>query len=554
MAGVSANSAVQLNWQLETNGLYTIVVEDYFLTDTGNYNITFLDQSAAVTSASNPYGGSIASAQTTNGNIQVSSDLNAFQISGQVGNRIIINVTDTSGNLHPNILLYNPQGVLETSAGVSASSAAQLDWQLKTNGLYTIVIEDYFLTDSGNYNITFIDLAAAITSSSNPYGGSITSAQTTNGNIQVSSDLNGFQIYGQMGNGIIINITDTNGNLHPNILLYNPQGVLETSAGVSASSAAQLDWQLKTNGLYTIVVEDYFLTDTSNYKMTFSIIPGAPTSMSNPYGGIITSGESTNGFILSPSDLNEFQVYGSLGQQAQINVTDTSGNLHPNILLYNPQGSLEASAGVSANSAVQLNWQLETNGLYTIVVEDYFLTDTGKFNLSFSTIPPITNPGLYNPSPSLGQTLTSLPATLSWSAVSGATNYNLYFGLGVTNVLQQTGTNFAADTFAFPSVATQTVYYWQVVANAPSGSIQGPYWWFNVVSANPPPVVTTGISGANKLIFSWPAVYSSFTLQTTTNLSSGNWVTVTNPFTTIGSNIVVTNNISGNSGFFRLMQ
>jgi len=226
------------------------------------------------------------------------------------------------------------------------------------------------------------------------------------------------------------------------------------------------------------------------------------------------------------------------------------------IVLYPPTGnSAEAStAGGGNGGGDQLNWHLLTNGLYSIFIRDNGLTATGKYSLSFSTIPPITNPGLYNPSPSLGQTLTSLPKTLSWSAVSGATNYNLYFGLGVTNALQQTATNFAAASFAFPSVGTQTIYYWQVVANTTSGPIQGPYWWFNVVSTNQPPVVKTVYAGTNKFILSWPAWTTSFTLQTTTNLSSGNWVTVTNPFTTVGTNDVFTNIISGKSAFFRLVQ
>ena len=68
------------------------------------------------------------------------------------------------------------------------------------------------------------------------------------------------------------------------------------------------------------------------------------------------------------------------------------------------------------------------------------------------------------------------------------------------------------------------------------------------------PQLTIIQSGTN-IVFSWPTNYASgFALQTTANLSSGNWVTVTNPFTTIGTNDVVTNSISGNSGFFRLVQ
>jgi hypothetical protein len=547
----------ELDWQLQTNGLYTIVIEDYNLTATGTYDISFLDIAGAITSSSNPYGGQISSAETTNGNINVASDMNAFQFYGNAGERIILNAVTTSGSLDTTIVLYPPTG---SSAEVSTAGynggGDELDWQLQTNGLYTVIIRDYGLTSTGAYNLTLFTINGALTSSSNPYGGQIVPAQTTNGNINVKSDMNAFQFYGNAGERIILNAVTTSGSLDTTIVLYPPTGSsAEASTAGYNGGGDKLDYQLMTNGLYTVFIRDYGLTSTGAYNLTYFKIPGALTSISNPYGGIIVPSQTTGGFIQSRSDMNEFQFYGSVGQQIIINAVTTNGPLDTTINLYPPTGNTAETSTAGYNGGGdQLNWNLLTNGLYCVFIQDYGLTSTGKYTLSFSTIPPITNPGLYNPSPSLGQMLTSLPASLSWSAVSGATNYNLYFGLGVTNALQQTGTNVATASFAFPSVATQTVYYWQVVANTPSGSIQGPYWWFNVLSTNPPPVVAVGSAGGNQLMLSWPALYSSFALQTTTNLTTGNWITVTNPYITIGTNFVVTNNMAGNSGFYRLVQ
>jgi hypothetical protein len=549
----------KLDHQLATNGLYTIVIEDNSLTATGTYNITFFDTAGAVISSSNPYGGSISSAETTNGNI-IPSDMNAFQFNGQVGERVIINGVTTSGTLDTAIVLYPPNGGAAEATTVSGLNGGgdQLDHQLQTNGLYTVFIRDNSLSASGAYNITFIAINGALTSASNPYGGQISSAQTTNGNINVRSDMNAFQFYGNVGDRVVLNAVTTNGTLDTALVLYPPTGNSAEASTVSGLNGGgdQLDHQLQTNGLYTVLIRDNSLTSTGAYNVTFFKIPGAPTSTSNPYGGVIVPSQTTNGVIKSRSDMNEYQFYGSVGEEVVINAVTTSGTLDTAIVLYPPTGnSAEASTVSGLNGGGdQLNWHLLTNGLYAIIVRDNGLTATGKYTLSFSTIPPITNPGLYNPYPTLGQTLTSLPKTLSWSAVSGATNFNLYFGLGVTNALSQTGTNFAADSFAFPSVATNTVYYWQVVANTTSGSIQGPYWWFNVASTNPPPVLKTAYARTNKLVLTWPAWTTSFSLQSNTNLSSGNWVTVTNPFTTIGTDFVLTNIISGKSAFFRLVQ
>ena len=64
-----------------------------------------------------------------------------------------------------------------------------------------------------------------------------------------------------------------------------------------------------------------------------------------------------------------------------------------------------------------------------------------------------------------------------------------------------------------------------------------------------------GITTAgNKIILSWPTNVASFTLHSTTYLSSGSWSNVTSGISTVGTNYVFTNTISGNGWFFRLKQ
>jgi hypothetical protein len=67
----------------------------------------------------------------------------------------------------------------------------------------------------------------------------------------------------------------------------------------------------------------------------------------------------------------------------------------------------------------------------------------------------------------------------------------------------------------------------------------------------PPPTLSIAVSGTNAII-SWPSsTDSGYSLQSTTNLASPNWLSAGASFV-VGTNNVVTNSISGSAQFYRL--
>jgi hypothetical protein len=64
------------------------------------------------------------------------------------------------------------------------------------------------------------------------------------------------------------------------------------------------------------------------------------------------------------------------------------------------------------------------------------------------------------------------------------------------------------------------------------------------------PMLQIALSGANAVL-SWPTNATDFTLQSNGNLTTTNWVAVTNVPTIIGAQYVVTNSVSGVE-FYRL--
>ena len=313
--------------------------------------------------------------------------MDAFQFYGQVGERVIVNAVKTSGTLNTRILLFPPGGGPKEADTVGGD---QLDYQLKNTGLYTIVIEDYSLSNSGNYNITFLKIPGTVSTEADPDGGSIASGQTISAAINAPSDMDAFQFYGQVGERVIVNAANTSGTLNTRILLFPPGGgpkEADTAAG------DQLDYQLKNTGLYTIVIEDYSLSNSGNYNITFLKIPGAVSSEADPDGGPIASGQTISAAINAPSDMDAFQFYGQAGERVIVNAVNTSGTLNTRILLFPPGGGPKEADTVAGD---QLDYQLKNTGLYTIVIEDYSLSNSGNYNLSLSKIPATRAPGIYN--------------------------------------------------------------------------------------------------------------------------------------------------------------
>jgi hypothetical protein len=302
--------------------------------------------------------------------------------------------------------------------------------------------------------------------------------------INSPSYMDTWNFQGQTGDRVIITAVKTSGNLDTEILLYPPGG---GSVEAYTPFSDKLDHQLLDTGLYTVLIQDYGLNDSGTYNISFLKIPGAVSSLEDPDGGPIASGQTLSGTINVASDIDAFQLYGLAGDRVIITAVKTSGNLDTEILLYPPGGgSVEAYTPFSD----QLDHQLLDTGLYTIIIQDYVLNDAGTYNISLIKIPSDVRPGIYNPWPLDGDIVCDFSGSFSWDTVLGATGYDLYFGEDVLEPLIKIGDNLQTPSMLFPTLVSGNIYYWHVVAHTLGGDIEGPYWWFEVsstpfISVNP---------------------------------------------------------------------
>ncbi len=89
-----------------------------------------------------------------------------------------------------------------------------------------------------------------------------------------------------------------------------------------------------------------------------------------------------------------------------------------------------------------------------------------------------------NPNPGDGATSVSVDADLSWTAGSGATSHDVYFGTTSPGTFQG---NQPAATFDPGTLANDTTYYWRIDEVNAAGTTTGVVWSFTTEAATPPP-------------------------------------------------------------------
>ncbi|KAF5413543.1 MAG: hypothetical protein C5S49_08320 [Candidatus Methanogaster sp.] len=495
IGGSSCNRVVIREHLLEQTGTYTIVTSASGASGTsgtGGYALSLLLIPGAASSDQDPDGGDMMSGQTGSGAISPRADTDAFVFYGEENQAIVIEMVSSGSDLGPAIYLYRLDGTLEVEVigGSKCNRVAIREHLLEQTGIYTIVTSasgSGGTSETGEYTLSLLLVPGATSSDQDPDGGAIVSGQTGSGTIYPRADTDAFVFYGEENQAVVIEMAASGCDLGPAIYLYRPDGTLETKVigGSYANRVAIREHRLEQTGIYTIVTSESWASytiSTGDYMLSLLLIPGATSSEQDPDGGDIVSGKIGNGTIYLAGDTDAFVFYGEENQAVVIEMNASGSDLGPAIYLYRPNGTLETKVigGMDGNCVAIEGHHLEQTGIYTIVASSswaYNTTKTGGYGLSLIKTPSTLPPGIYNPVPASGATITDLNQSFGWDAIAGATGYDLYFGEGVITPIELIGENLATPEMPFPEMNLNKVYYWRVDAHIPGGIIPGSHWW-----------------------------------------------------------------------------
>ena len=379
-----SGSLVEMNSvTLAVTGTYTVLIRDCNDTGTGSYSLYSQR-------TDNP-GGTIVPllfGQVQTGSITAETQNNTYTFAANANDMLDLTMLTTSGNLVPKIMLYNPSGSLNTSGnsgdgfGCSGSLLEMNSITLPVTGTYTMLVRDCNDTGTGNYSLYSQRL-------NNPSGAVILPiAQLQTGLIGVATQNNTYVFAGKANEVVDFTMYTTSSTLVPKMMLYNPTGTLNTSAnsgdgfGCSGSLLEMNTVTLPVTGTYTLLIRDCNDVNTGNYDLYVQ-------STNDPFGPIpILWGQVQTGTVGSVLLNNAYTFFGTESNTVDFTMLNTSGNLIPKLILYNPDGSVAASAnsgdgfGCSGTSVSLSNVTLTQTGAYTMFVRDCSDVNTGNYSLS----------------------------------------------------------------------------------------------------------------------------------------------------------------------------
>ncbi len=172
---------------------------------------------------------------------------------------------------------------------------------------------------------------------------------------------------------------------------------------------------------------------------------------------------------------------------------------------------------------------------------------TNQANLTASPIQPIV---LLKPPPTLAASASNATVQLSWSAVAGASNYNVYRSASSSNgtftlLTSVTGTNCTDTTSSFC-----TTYYYMVAAENLAGESLDST---EASVTTPCPTLATRLINPETIQLAWPASFGGFMLQSSSNLPTGNWQNVAAVPNVVNGQMQVIVSPTNSNQFYRLV-
>jgi hypothetical protein len=387
-------------------------------------------------------------------------------------------------------------------------------------------------------------------------------------NWQASSNATSYNVYRSTANGgpytFVANVTTTNYNntqvVGNGITYYYVVTGVNSLAGESGNSAlasattavtVPAPWMTQdiggpawgsasyTNGAFTVTGAGadiwntadsfryvYVTTNSANFTMIARVASVQNANAWSKAGVMVRDSlnpGAANAFIaVTPGNGVTFQYRSSDG--GNCNNTTTSGSAPFWVKLVRSGGTFTGYCSPNGTTWTQVGSTTLTN-IATVCVGLAVTShnNPGLCTAVFDNVSGLAWPLLPGAPGSLSAAAGNAQVALSWAAVGGASSYNLKSTTtngGPYTLL----TNVITTSYTNTGLLNGTTYYYVVsslnMAGESTNSLPAS------ATPEPPPTLIISQTGTN-FMFSWPVASAGFTLQSSTNLALGNWVTVT---------------------------
>lgn len=363
-AGGSADLAY--GCQISADGTYFIRVADSLGDDLGgeyHLAVELLNNSIAAMS----YG------DTVTGTLTAKSDLTVHTFAASADDMIAVTMGFTTAGPDPEMLIYGPDGTVVSLAScwkfktnsTDNQSASMYECRLPADGIYTVLTREYYGNETGgDYNLIIERLnnpAATMV-----YGDTITDT------LAVMQDLNIHTFAASANDTVAVWMGFATAGPDPYFRVYGPDGAYLSCKGsylnqsTDQMPARDHECDLSgSEGIYTILVfENQGNELGGDYNLTIERLNNSEVTMAY--------GDTVNGTMTVRADLDTYTFAASEDTTVKVRLDFLTAGPDPQLRIYDPDGNYVCGLVSLGSTAEISSCLLSLDGIYTIVVNDYY--------------------------------------------------------------------------------------------------------------------------------------------------------------------------------------
>ena len=189
--------------------------------------------------------------------------VDAYTFSGAAGDELLFRTGRLAGQIDLELRIFRPDGTEVCSASTSGAFLEET-CTLDATGQHTLFVGDIFGVNGGSYQLY-------AQQTDNPAGAvSLAYGDTVAGTVNPAVEMEAYTFTGADGDVVDFQVTQTAGELDPEMRVYRPDGTLlcdDWTTGTTLETTCTLD----TAGSHLILIADFGGTDIGDYELLIDL-------------------------------------------------------------------------------------------------------------------------------------------------------------------------------------------------------------------------------------------------------------------------------------------
>jgi hypothetical protein len=316
------------------------------------------------------------------------AEFDTYSFTAATNDIFLFRALRTSGTFSTRIRIFDSNAAPIANCYNDQSPRAAFSCTMTSSGTFAFRVDDYYGTGTGNYSVYAQKLNGVVNAQPATLG------QMYNAELATSIEMDAYTFEAQINDQIEFRLLRLSGAFSTRIGIYNQTGE-RVCYGDGTAKAVIFPCVIKATGSYAVLIDDYYVNSTGSYQWVMQRWgrPGASQA--------IDFGQMYNGSLDSSIESDAYTFTADLNDQILFRAQRNAGNMSVRMRVYDQDGT-RVCYGDGSTRAIIEPCIITAAGVYTLLIDDYYINSTGTYTLHTQRI---NNPGNARPL-AFGQSIT----------------------------------------------------------------------------------------------------------------------------------------------------